>query len=203
MASRLCWVRGRHRRHFVPRRARRLCVSGGARELGAISFPGEGARWQRRSGTSRVPRRWSAGRGPLGAGRALRGLLLALRPAPRGGDGAARPEEAGAWSWAAGRQRGGTAGPRSAPGPRPGASCWTRGAAVPAAGGARGSVPCWYGSPEEGRPLEGCRGAVPLRRGRSGQGWRERAPYPSPASLPSAQLLWGRQTSSNLMGFSS
>lgn len=85
MAARLCWVRGRRGRHFVPRGARRSRVSRGA---GAISCSGQRAR--RRRIPSRVPRP-GAERSAAGRGRPRTGCReQGRRQRPRGNAGCGR-----------------------------------------------------------------------------------------------------------------
>lgn len=150
-------------RHFLPRGGRPAAAA-----LGDAAGPSAaGPRGGERGGPGCAPRR----------------LPLALRPAPRGGDGAARPEEAGAGGeglLARPRPARGLRARRRGPHRRPrrfstglGAPPSPRRRAGGRAGGARGSVP-W----RCGRPLEGGRGAVPWQRGCSGQSWGGRGRPP-------------------------
>lgn len=198
MASRLGRVRGRRRRrHFVPRGARRLCVDGGARQPGAISFPGEGARRQRRWGTPRVPQRLGRGEGSAGG-----------RAAPRGGcpwrygrppavaterRGRRRRAPAGRDSWL-GRGLPAGSGPAVAvPTDGPGAFLLGSGRRRPRGGG-RAGEPAVRGAPSlggAGGHWKGAGARCPGRgaaRGRAGEGGEGPLGVPF-ASLPARYLV--------------
>lgn len=162
MASRLCWVRGRRRRHFVPWGARRLCVSGGARDPGAISFPGEGAWRQRRPGFFGGVEGIAGGQArPEAAapGIAAGSLRWGRSGATRGGRRLelGRRAPAGRDSWLGCDSAAGSVPAVAAPAGDPGAACWARDVAVPAEAGRRcvGLRPLGLREPEGERPAAG------------------------------------------------